>query len=210
MSPDTARHPVARQYDRWASVYDRLWRHYVDQTVPVVRGAAALQPGERVLDVGCGTGAFEERVVAAGGAHELVGIDLSPNMLRHARAKLADHSHVTFRQADVHMLPFEDGAFDVVVSASTFHYVDDPERALAEITRVLRPGGRMVILDWCQDFWMCRVMDAVLSVADPAYHRCFTLDEMRAFVDQASLVWTNGERLRVGWIWGMMIIEATA
>lgn len=207
---DVSDHPVARQYDRWASVYDRLWRHYIDRTLPVLETWASLQPGERVLDVGCGTGAFEERVVAAGGSHELVGVDLSPNMLRQAQAKLAAHPQVTFQQADVHALPFDDDRFDVVVSASTFHYFDKPEHALIEMARVLRPGGRLVILDWCQDFLMCRVMDAVLGVADPAYQRCFTLNEMRTFVQRAPLSWQAGERLRVGWIWGMMVVEAVA
>lgn len=206
----TGTHPVARQYDRWASVYDRLWRHYIDQTLPVLDAWAALQPDERVLDVGCGTGAFEARHVRAGAQNEFVGIDLSANMLHQARAKLANAPQVTFRQADVHAMPFDDDRFDVVVSASTFHYADDANQALAEMARVLRPGGRMVILDWCQDFWMCRVMDTVLSVADPAYHWCFTLNEMHAFIDRAPLQWQRGKRLRVGWVWGMMIVEAMA
>ena len=202
-------HPVAQQYDRWATVYDRLWRQYVNQTVPVLEAWAKVGPGERVLDVGCGTGAFEKRLVEAGVAGDIVGIDLSPNMLRQARAKLADVPTVTFQQADVHALPFDDAGFDIVVSASTFHYFDDPDQALNEIARVLRPGGRFVVLDWCQDYWMCRMMDAVLRRADPAYQQCFTLDEARTFVRRSPLTWMRGKRIRVGWIWGMMIIEAT-
>lgn len=201
-------HPVARQYDRWASVYDRLWRHYVDQTIPVLWDAAAVRPGERVLDVGCGTGAFETHAIAAGAENSMVGVDLSEKMLDRARAKCADASQITFQQADVHALPFSPDRFDVVVSGNTFHYFDAPDQALAEMRRVLRPGGRIVILDWCQDFWMCRVMDRVLGVVDPAYRRCYGLSEMQAFIDKAGLSRQRGERLRIGWIWGMMIIEA--
>jgi ubiquinone/menaquinone biosynthesis C-methylase UbiE len=210
MNADADHHPVARQYDRWASVYDWLWRHYIDQTLPVLEVGATIQPGEQVLDVGCGTGAFEERLLADEAPPTIVGIDLSARMLRRARTKLADAPQVTFQQADVHDLPFADARFDVVVSASTFHYFDDPDRALAEMARVLRPGGRLVILDWCQDFWMCRAMDAVLGVTDPAYQRCFFLDEMRAFVQRSPLSWKTGRRLRVGWVWGMMLVEARA
>ena len=201
-------HPVAQQYDRWATVYDRLWQWYIHQTLSVLQSWAALQPGERVLDVGCGTGAFEERIVATGVDNEIVGVDLSTEMLAQARAKHASHPQIMFRQADVHALPFDTGRFDVVVSASTFHYFDNPERALAEMARVLRPGGRLVILDWCRDFWTCRLMDTVLSVADPAYQHCFTLDEMHTFITQTPLTQRRAERLRVGWRWGMMVVEA--
>lgn len=206
--PPPQAHPVTRQYDRWASIYDTLWQWYVDQTLPVLQNWAALRSGERVLDVGCGTGAFEQRVVDSGADNEIVGVDLSENMLARARAKLADHSQISFRQADVHDLPFEDATFDVIVSASTFHYFDAPEQALDEMARVLRSGGRLVVLDWCQDFWMCQMMDVVLGIADPAYQRCFTLDEMRAFIAETPLALRRVERLRVGWIWGMMIVEA--
>lgn len=207
--PITRDHPVARQYDRWASVYDWLWRKYVDRTLAVLQTWTALQPGERVLDVGCGTGAFEQRLIAAGADNEIVGVDLSVKMLERARTKLAAHPHVAFQQADAHDLPFADDRFDVVVSASTFHYFDDPERALSEMGRVLCPGGRLVVLDWCRDFWTCRVMDRVLGVIDPAHRRCFTLGEMRAFIAETSLTLCQAERFRVSWFWwGMMIIEA--
>lgn len=207
---DAPDHPVARQYDRWAAVYDRLWRRYVEQTIPVLWDAAGLQPDERVLDVGCGTGAFEERIVATGAGNDVVGVDLSTNMLNQARAKFATTPQIRFQQADVHALPFDADRFDVVVSGNTFHYFDEPGRALAEMARVLRPGGRIVILDWCQDFWTCRVMDRVLGVVDPAYQRCYSLGEMQAFVRRAPLTWQKGTRLRVGWIWGMMVVEAAA
>jgi len=206
---ETVDHPVAQQYDRWAAVYDQLWQRYVNQTVPLLEAWARVEPDERVLDVGCGTGAFEERLVKAGAAGDVVGVDLSPNMLRQARAKLAEAPTLAFQQADVHALPFDNDGFDVAVSASTFHYFEDPDQALMEIAHVLRPGGRLVVLDWCQDFWMCRTMDAVLRVADPAYQRCFTLDEVRSFVHRSPLTWARGRRTRVGWVWGMMIIEAT-
>ncbi len=203
-----SRETIARQYDGWAAVYDWIWRGYVDRTLGVLEAWAALRPGERVLDVGCGTGAFEARAVASGASNEMVGVDLSARMLARAREKLAGHPQVAFRRADAHALPFDDGRFDVVVSASAFHYFADPARALAEIGRVLRPGGRLVVLDWCRDFWTCRLLDRVLAVVDPAYRRCLTLAEMQALVAGAPLVVRRAERLRVGWFWGMMAIEA--
>lgn len=79
---------------------------------------------------------------------------------------------------------------------------------LGEMSRVLVPGGRVILLDWCRDFWSCRLMDAVLRWMDPAYRRCFSLDELHRFINSAALSRRHSMRFRFGWIWGMMIVEA--
>lgn len=200
---------VPRQYDRWARVYDLFWRRYLNQTVPVLQDAARIQPGERVLDLACGTGEFERRVIRAVPDAELVGIDLSPTMLHRARHKLEGHAQVSFDNVDAHDLkPYADGHFDAVVSANTFHYFTHPSIVLQEAARVLRPGGRLVILDWCRDFWTCRWMDAVLPYLDPAYQHCYTLDELEAMMSAAPLADPDGFRYRFDLIWGMMVVHA--
>jgi ubiquinone/menaquinone biosynthesis C-methylase UbiE len=199
---------VPEQYDAWARVYDLFWGRYVNQTIPVLQRAADVQAGERVLDLACGTGAFEQRVLAAVPDAQIVGVDLAPAMVERARAKLDGRPNVRFEQADVHDLPFEDNAFDVAVCANTFHYFTHPEAVLAEARRVLRPGGRLVVLDWCRDFWTCRVMDAVLPFIDPAYQHCYTLDEMRPLLAGADFSTQQQFRYRFDLIWGMMVVEA--
>lgn len=200
---------VPQQYDRWARLYDVFWRRYINQTLPVLQRAADIQPGERVLDLACGTGEWERRVVSAVPDAELVGIDLSPTMLQRARKKLEGHPQVTFANVDAHDLkPFRDGRFDAVVSANTFHYFTHPAIVLQEAARVLRPGGRLVILDWCRDFWACRLMDAVLPLVDPAYQHCYTLEELQAMMNAAPLADPHGFRYRFDLIWGMMVVSA--
>lgn len=206
--PPPSSETVARQYDRWAAIYDGVWRGYIDRTLGVLEAWAALRPGERVLDVGCGTGAFEARIAASGAGNELVGIDLSAQMLDRARDKLAGRPQATFQRADAHALPFDDDRFDVAVSASAFHYFADPGQVLTEIARVVRPGGRFVLLDWCRDFWTCRLLDRVLQVVDPAHRRAFTLAETQSCFAGRPLAVRRAERLRVGWVWGMMVVEA--
>jgi SAM-dependent methyltransferase len=73
---------------------------------------------------------------------------------------------------------------------------------------VLRPGGRLVVLDWCRDFWTCRVMDAVLPLIDPAYQHCYTLDEMRSLLTEADFATQHQFRYRFDLIWGMMVLDA--
>lgn len=199
---------VAAQYDRWARVYDRLWRRYVNQTIPVLQRVASVRAGERVLDLACGTGAFERRVSDAGADAELVGIDISAAMVERARRKLKGRSGIRFEQADAHDLPFDDNAFDAVVCANTFHYFTHPRTVLEEAARVLRSEGRLVLLDWCRDFWACRVMDVVLTGIDPAYDTCYTLDELTALIDQAELRTQYTFRYRFDLVWGMMVATA--
>ena len=118
-----------------------------------IRAALALQPGEHVLDIGSGPGflasEMAEEVGADGHVH---GIDPSESMLAIAR-----HSEtpVDYSRGDALALPFGDEQFDVAVSTQVYEYVDDIEGALAEARRVLRPGGRLLVLDtdWDSIVW---------------------------------------------------------
>jgi SAM-dependent methyltransferase len=132
--------------------------------------ALALQPGERVLDVGVGPGllahSMAERVGKTG---HVAGIDLSEPMLALSRRRCQDQAWTDFRVADATKLPFPDAGFDAVVSTQVYEYVPDLDAALSEAHRVLCPGGRLLILDtdWDSVVWstrdrrrMRRVLDA--------------------------------------------------
>ena len=131
---------VRTYYDTFSTTYEkerhRGYHALVDDLESdLVRRHAA---GPRVLEVGCGTGLVLERIAQfADGA---VGADLSGGMLAHARRRGLD-----VVQADACSLPFRDAAFDAVASFKVLAHVPDIERALSEIARVTRPGGRMVL-----------------------------------------------------------------
>ncbi|MBM4109186.1 MAG: bifunctional demethylmenaquinone methyltransferase/2-methoxy-6-polyprenyl-1,4-benzoquinol methylase UbiE [Phycisphaerae bacterium] len=142
---------IAPSYDlnnRLHSLWrDQAWRRFA------VR-AADVRPGDRVLDVACGTGDLAE-VFAAGPAAEVVGLDFTPQMLDVARARRNRLNHARARklayvEGDALALPFPDASFDVVSIAFGLRNVADPARALAEFARVLRPHGRLVILEFGQ------------------------------------------------------------
>jgi len=114
-----------------------------------------VAPGERVLDVGCGSGAVTRTLaqrVAPGGC--AVGVDMSPALLKVAR-ELADEAGlgelVELKEGDCRALPFPDGSFDAVLAATTLAHVPDAGRALAEMVRVTRPGGRVGVFDFDGD-----------------------------------------------------------
>ena len=113
-----------------------------------VRAALALKAGEAVLDIGSGPGLLaREMAEAVGPGGRVRGIDLSADMLAMARGRCADRPWAEFEAADATALPYPDGSFDAAVSTQVYEYVADIPAALAELYRVLGPGGRAVILD---------------------------------------------------------------
>lgn len=108
-----------------------------------------VRPGDRVLDVGCGTGYLSGRVARAIGPDGRVeGIDPSGSVVAYATERAAPNA--TFRVAGAEQLPYDDGSFDAVVSCLAVHHIGATDRgqAFAEMYRVLRPGGRLVIADF--------------------------------------------------------------
>jgi SAM-dependent methyltransferase len=105
------------------------------------RWAAQLAGSRRVLDVACGEG-YGTDILAAAGAREAVGVDLDAGAVAHATAK---YHAPAFIEGDIASLPFDSGSFDLVVSFETIEHVGDPERALAELHRVLGEDGLLVI-----------------------------------------------------------------
>jgi ubiquinone/menaquinone biosynthesis C-methylase UbiE len=113
--------------------------------------ALALQAGEQVLDAGCGTGLLlEQMAISVGDNGRAVGVDYSPDMLDMARHRCQGLGNVELQQGSVEQLDFESDSFDVVSCTQTLLYVEQVETALEEIHRVLKPHGRVAILetDW--------------------------------------------------------------
>jgi ubiquinone/menaquinone biosynthesis C-methylase UbiE len=111
----------------------------------------ALQPGESVLDVGCGTGVFLPGLAAiAGPEGRVVGLDHSAAFLEEARKRLSDASlggRVELVEGDAHHLPFADATFDAVHCERVLMHLEDPALAIREMQRVVRPGGRVLLAE---------------------------------------------------------------
>jgi len=117
----------------------------------LVREALAAAPAERIADVGCGPGFYTAELLdEVGPDGQVVGLDVSAQMLAAAARRCSGHDNVEFLEADVTALPVEDGSFDGALCVQVLEYVDDPTAALAEMHRALRPRGRVVVwdVDW--------------------------------------------------------------
>lgn len=134
---------VAAAYDRTNSVLslgnDRFWR------VATLK-AVAPQRGERILDLAAGTGTSSMAFVPSGA--QVVAADFSQGMIAEGRRRHGDVPNLEFVQADATDLPFADGEFDAVTMSFGLRNVNDPRRALRELRRVTRPGGRIVVCEF--------------------------------------------------------------
>lgn len=138
-------------WDRAADAYASLWGHPLAPARSALLDRAELAADQRVLDVACGTGAVAFAAAArVGRAGRVVGVDLSGRMVDVAAGAVAPEGSatVTFERMDGEALDLPDGRFDAVLCAFGLMYMPDPDRALREMRRVLRPGGRLAVAVW--------------------------------------------------------------
>ena len=134
-------------FDTWTEKYDQwfttpIGRRVYDYEAELLLTLLDPQPGERILDAGCGSGIFTGAVLACDAT--VVGVDLSPPMLHCALTRHAG-SRFTALGADLCALPFADGCFDRVWSMTAIEFIEDAALAIAELERVTRPGGCLVV-----------------------------------------------------------------
>jgi ubiquinone/menaquinone biosynthesis C-methylase UbiE len=190
---------AAREFDRWSQGYDRciLQRLLFGPSHRAIIARVGARSGDRplaILDVGCGTGVFASRIRAAWPRSTVWGVDLVSAMLAKGRARWrSDPEHVAAVQGDSERLPFPAGAFDVVTCANSFHHYPHQDRAVAEMYRVLKPGGRLFLVDGCRDgLWGWFIYDVcVAGVEGDVLHA--SARRVRDLFGRAGFVETNQE-----------------
>lgn len=133
---------IEEGYAAWSSVYDTIANTLIKAEEPVVHAAISSLPTGRALDAACGTGRHSAWLAAAG--YDVVGVDRTEAMLSIAREKVP---HGRFDIGDMEHLPFDDGEFDLAITALALTHLVDPTVAIAELARVVKPGGHIVVSD---------------------------------------------------------------
>jgi SAM-dependent methyltransferase len=159
-------------FDAFKEMQKKGWAHFAPLEMMTTPAAALLvkfagvRAGQRVLDVGCGTGVVAITAARAGAAAS--GLDLTPELLERARAnsQLAEVA-VEWREGDAEKLPYADAAFDVVLSQFGHIFAPRPELALSEMLRVLKPGGTIAFSTWPPEFFIGRMFTLIGGYMPP-------------------------------------------
>jgi ubiquinone/menaquinone biosynthesis C-methylase UbiE len=174
---------ATHEFNRWSRSYDRsiLQRllfgpshraliHRISEHAVESRSDRPLQ----ILDIGCGTGVFAARIREAFPTSVVYGMDLVSDMLTKGKERWREHaSHVVPVQGDSERLPFASSSFDVVTCANSFHHYPDQSQAVREMYRVLRPSGRLLLIDGYRDApWGWFIYDVCVESVEGNVHHC--------------------------------------
>ena len=167
---------VAGIYDLFVNVVNRKTHVALRKIV-----AGLIEPDDRVLECACGTGLLIE--VIAQRCARLTATDFAPRMLARARKNCAAFGNVTFENADITALDYPDGSFDAVVAGNVIHLLDNPMKALGELDRVCRPGGRLIIPTYMNRDRKGNTSGfaAAVGKAGADFKRQFTVESYRQF-----------------------------
>ena len=164
------------EFDYWSKSYDDSllqWLLFVPSHNYMLgeMGDPGTRPF-RLLDIGCGTGNFARRILNEHKTAEFWGIDFSRKMIRAgSKRSWADDRRIRFVQADSESLPMADNSFDVVTCSNSFHHYPNQASAVTEMYRVLRPGGRLLIVDGYRDrLWGRFIFDVCVVAMEGAVH----------------------------------------
>jgi SAM-dependent methyltransferase len=154
--------PAGAHRTRYAAVFDAEDRPHNER----FRAATGVTARDRVLDIGCGTGQSTRDAARAARAGSALGIDLSAQMLEHARRISREEglANISFEQADAQAHQFPAAGFDVAISRFGSMFFDDPVAAFSNIGHALRPGGRLVLLVWQareRNAWSTEIREAI-------------------------------------------------
>jgi ubiquinone/menaquinone biosynthesis C-methylase UbiE len=187
MTDNTHNQRIVDQFSRWAKPFAELPIHADADAMARTIEACAITSETKVLDVACGPGilacALAER------ARHATGIDITPAMIEQAEARRAASglNNVEWHVGDATALPFENHSFDRVTTRYSFHHMPDPAAALAEMKRVCRPDGRVIVIDATPSPEAQKAYDTMERLRDPSHTSALTLDQLRQIGEDTGL-----------------------
>jgi ubiquinone/menaquinone biosynthesis C-methylase UbiE len=147
-----------------------------------------LKENQRLLDLGCGTGwavRYAARLVNERG--EFYGIDISSNMIEKAKASSGDYESVRFYQASADKLPFDSDFLDFIICSNSFHHYFSHDKVLNEVHRVLKPMGRIYIMDLTADGFMGKMIDRWVKRREREHVKFYSTSEYQAMFCKAGI-----------------------
>ena len=187
------------KWDKWAETADGkgLKYDYLRSAQLNVISMLEVRENMNFLDIGCGTG------WAIGQAARLIdfkgsfyGVDLSKKMIEKAQENFKENTNFHFIKANSESIPLDDNFFDIVICTNSFHHYLHPDKAMKEIFRLLKHGGRIYILDPAADFWIIKVVDKIIKLFEPGHVKIYSSEEFKNLMSEAGLKYIGNEEVR--------------
>jgi ubiquinone/menaquinone biosynthesis C-methylase UbiE len=177
--PDTHNDQVVGQFTQQAAGYAKLTSAASPDRSAALRASTGATGQDEVLDICCGTGAMALDIATH--VARVTGIDLTPAMLEQARAVQTARgiANIDWLVGDSRALPFDDASFSLILCGAAFHHLEEPKAVFAEMARVCRPGGRIVVRDVTPDPAKVAEYDRIETLRDPSHTHALTPDELR-------------------------------
>jgi ubiquinone/menaquinone biosynthesis C-methylase UbiE len=205
MSENTS---AVKQYKNISRSYDSRFREYITVTTNKIAALTNIAPGTSVLDLGCGTGDMLLKLAQEySNAGLLTGMDTSEEMLTLAKAKLASFTNVHLQLGSIEKIPYPDKHFDLIVSSGVIHYIQDIDSMTKEAFRVLKPHGRILLIDMAKESLTTKISSVFRSVADPGTVRYYSLHSASKLMRSQGFEIQSVGLFRAG-VFGLFLIES--
>lgn len=194
----------ANKWDARAKNYDKKIFDYFRSMQKSVVLLLDLKGNVRVLDVGCGTGwAVRYASQLCGDNGEVFGIDISPEMIKKAKEQSSGYKNVFFSNADSEAMPFDDNYYDFIICTNSFHHYQNPVKVLNEMHRVLKPSGKVYIMDPTADSILIRSLDGVIRRREASHVKFYNTKEYKALFEKANIKYIESktmllEKIQIG------------
>ncbi len=184
------------KWNKWAENLDeKNWRNdYLRNAQSQVISLLNLQPGLHFLDIGCGTGWAVGQIAKLVNDQGLFyGVDLSPKMIEKAKSNFSGRDHLFFAQANVESIPLDSNFFDSIICTNSFHHYPNPRKALGEMYRLLKSGGKVYILDPTADTRFLKLVDKIIKIVEPEHVKMYSTKEFQQMFHNAGLKYSNSK-----------------
>jgi len=189
-----------QKWDRWSVRADgegwkfKYLRALQSRVIDIVR----LRQNVNFLDIGCGTGrAVWLAAEKAGFMGNFYGVDISGKMIGKSVENFRGHDNFHFIITSSESIPLKDNYFDTIICTNSFHHYLHPEKAMSEIFRLLKPGGRIFILDPVTDNWLVKLINLILGLFESAHIKFYSSEEFMNFMVESGLKYAGVTSLNI-------------
>ncbi|PIN78263.1 hypothetical protein COV16_06195 [Candidatus Woesearchaeota archaeon CG10_big_fil_rev_8_21_14_0_10_34_8] len=204
---------VIEEYTSIAHIYDERWKKYLKATEDILLKQLKLKGRETIIDAGCGTGSLicniQENYKYKG---KIIGFDITPAMLDIAELRFTKKkkfkTNLQLELAHCENFGAKKDSVDIIICTNVFHHLPHPEHALNEFYRVLKNSGRLVLLDFCNDYPSTKLLDTVARIFHKAHHKSYSSDEMKDLLKKHKFKISSFKKWKATKLVGVMMFDA--